>query len=106
MIEKEREELEASKKDGSEESGESEPKNKKLLRWDNKLVSIESRKLMFKRQMKFYLCFSSVLVIMNVCIQVWGRFVTHAQILGCADGGFEWLYTTTPGELFITAQII
>ena len=56
--------------------------------------------------MTFYVCFSSILVSLNISIQVWGRFTHHDQVLGCAEHGYTWLYTTTMGEMFITAHIV
>ena len=57
--------------------------------------------------MRFYLCFSTILVISNLIIQCWGRFDAHeGKKLGCSSNGYEWLYTTKFGELFITAHIV
>lgn len=57
--------------------------------------------------MRFYLCFSTILMCINITLQVYGRFVAHDEkILGCAAGGLQWLYTTTVGEIYITAHIV
>jgi len=62
---------------------------------------------MFRRQMHFYMCFSTILVTSNIAIQCWGRLGAHEnQKLGCAPNGFQWLYSTTFAELFITAHIV
>lgn len=62
---------------------------------------------MFRRQMRFYLCFSTILVIINLGLQIFGRLVAHDEkILGCAAGGYQWMYTTMIGEMYITCHII
>ena len=62
---------------------------------------------MFRKQMRFYLFFSTILVIINLTLQIYGRFVAHEhKILGCSAGGLQWMYTTTVGEIYITAHIM
>ena len=57
--------------------------------------------------MGVYLCFQTILVIANIAIQVAGRVYIHNNhFLGCAEKGWKWLYTTKPGEWFITAHMI
>lgn len=57
--------------------------------------------------MRFYLCFSTILVCSNIVLQCWGRFHAHdSPKLGCSPNGYQWLYNTTFSELFITAHIV
>ena len=57
--------------------------------------------------MKFYLFFSTILICINLALQIYGRCVAHeSKILGCTSHGTEWLYTTKVGEAYITAHII
>ena len=57
--------------------------------------------------MNFYLCFSTILICINLTLQIYGRCVAHeSKILGCTANGTEWLYTTKVGEGYITAHII
>lgn len=93
-----------SSKDGDEKttSTEAYPFN-----WSVPHQARRARADMFRRQMWFYLCFSTVLVTFHITLQCWGRFHAHGtQRLGCAPGGYRWLYSTTYAELFITAHII
>ena len=57
--------------------------------------------------MNFYLCFSTILICINLTLQIYGRCVAHeSKILGCTANGTEWLYTTRVGEGYITAHMI
>lgn len=76
------------------------------LCWEQKEHSIALRRKMFARQFSVFMCFSTILVISNLTIQIWARLVSEKQILGCADKGYQWLYTTTVGSLFVTAHIV
>ena len=77
------------------------------LSWLDKAESQSLKRDMFRRQMWLYLCFSTVLVSINMTIQIWGRVVAHdGNILGCSAKGYQWMYTTTYGEMFITAHIV
>ena len=62
---------------------------------------------MFRKQMKVYIFFQSILVLCNVAIQLWGRiFVHRSHFLGCTNGGKEWLYTTFTGEVFVACHMV
>lgn len=75
--------------------------------WSDKGKSRIARTNIFRRQMKFYLFFSTILVISNITMQVWARLHIHeGHKLGCANNGTEWLYITEFGELLITCHII
>ena len=64
-------------------------------------------KKMFRRQMNMYLLFQSVVAIVNVAIQLWGRvFVHDSNFLGCTAGGFQWLYITKTGEIFVGCHMV
>ena len=57
--------------------------------------------------MNSYLCFQTVLVIFNVSMQIMGRVWVHkGHYLGCTAGGYEWMFTTTTGDFFVTAHMI
>ena len=78
-----------------------------LRKWQSKSASQNLRKGMFKAQMKAYLCFSTILVTINLTLQIYGRYVSHQhEILGCSANGWQWLYTTIIGEFYITAHIV
>lgn len=48
-----------------------------------------------------------MLVFCNVAIQLWGRiFVHNSEFLGCTDGGWQWIYTTITGELFVGTHMM
>ena len=87
------------------ESGEGEFVERKLS-WEHKVDSVALRKQMFNKQMSFFMCFSTILVCINVSIQVLGRLVSEEKILGCAEKGYQWLYTSLIGSLFVTAHIV
>lgn len=75
--------------------------------WLDVQKSDKLSKEMFRKQMKVYLWFQAVLVVCNLAIQVWGRIFVHkSHFLGCADQGYQWLYTTVTGELFIGAHMV
>ena len=56
--------------------------------WLIKDDAIELRKDMFKKQIGIYMCFSTIIAILNLLIQVWGRFAHHEHILGCSLRGY------------------
>ena len=65
------------------------------------------RRGMFRRQIWFYLCFSTILVCTNLTIQLWAHLGDHEKgRLGCSEKGYFWLYTTSFGEMFVTAHIV
>lgn len=75
--------------------------------WTDAEKADKLSKQMFRKQMKVYLWFQAVLVVCNLAIQVWGRIFVHkSHFLGCADQGYQWIYTTITGELFIGAHMV
>ena len=64
---------------------------------------------MFRKQMRWYLCFSTILATINISLQILGRTL-HAHtdyiLLACSDHGFHWIYTSILGELFVCAHIV
>lgn len=93
--------------DDSFASQSSHDDNDKSKDWRDPAEADTLAKQMFRKQMKVYLWFQAVLVVCNLAIQLWGRiFIHNKQFLGCTDGGWQWLYTTMTGELFIGAHMV
>ena len=64
-------------------------------------------KRLFRKQMNAYLFFQGFLVFCNILIQLWGRvFVHQSGFLGCTQRGFQWLYTTITGEVFVACHMM
>ena len=64
---------------------------------------------MFRKQMRWYLCFSTILATINISLQILGRTLhtfTDYILLACSDHGFHWIYTSILGELFVCAHIV
>lgn len=76
------------------------------LSWESKEESLVLRQRMVQRQMSLFMCFSTILVTFNCIIQVWGRFLSEKSMIGCADKGYQWVYTSLTGSLFVTAHIV
>ena len=79
----------------------------KNLDWEEDNDKDELAKKMFRKQMKCYLWFQAVLVVCNLAIQVWGRILVHkSHFLGCTDGGWQWIYTSITGEMFVGCHMV
>ena len=79
------------------------------LDWADLHESQKLRQSMFRKQMRWYLCFSSILATINLTLQILGRTLhlhTDVILLACAQKGYQWVYTSLLGELFIGAHII
>ena len=64
-------------------------------------------KRLFKKQMNVYLIFQGFLVFCNIAIQLWGRIFFHnSGQLACTERGFQWMYTSIKGELFVATHMM
>ena len=73
--------------------------------WQNDQDRLSKR--LFRKQMNAYLFFQGFLVLCNILIQLWGRvFVHQSGFLGCTERGFQWLYTTITGEVFVACHMM
>jgi len=64
-------------------------------------------KKMFRKQMLIYLIFQAILAFINIVVQIFGRVVVHENhFLGCTKGGYQWLYTTIEGEMFVASHMV
>ena len=57
--------------------------------------------------MNVYLIFSGFLAFCNLAVQLWGRiFVHNSHFLGCTARGYQWVYTTVKGEVFVATHMM
>lgn len=62
---------------------------------------------MFRKQMNVYLFFQAILAVCNIALQLWGRIFVHDNhFLGCTNGGYQWMYTTLTGEMFVAMHMV
>lgn len=82
------------------------------LKWDSQLVcdtkNTHSIKESWDKQHKTFICFQSCVAVLQIFIQIIGRLSVHghSNLLGCAEGGYMWISTSTFGSLFVTFHIM
>ena len=72
--------------DDGEEGEEADVETK--YNWELKEHSTHLKRTMFRRQLRFYICFTTILACTNLTMQIWGRYGHHEAVLGCAEQGY------------------